>query len=258
MDDYPHIRASLAPRYASIPAPQLEAMVAERFQAEAQDVENFLSDFARTALDVGRTVLPFAGPLGMAASAGLGALQSALPGQRPPAPPPQPASATLRSQTSTTAQRTRAAQLPANPAAAYLALQARPEVARGMSALALGEPGLRDITVGTTTVPVSAIANLLSTLLTQATASANATRPAEDSGEDVPAYVRDRPGIDPFNSVERAAALYELFESTPVEANEAADESAYDEWAYDESAYDAEVDWNEGIALYESAFEDES
>src|SRR5262249_46480888 len=150
-----------------------------------------------------------------------------------------------------TAQPTRPLQLPANPAAAYMALQARPEVARGMTALAMGDRGLGNITMGNTTVPVSAVANLLSTLLTQAAASANASRPTEDDGEDVPAYLRDRPGVDPFNSVERAAALYELFESTPVQDNEAADETAYDEWAYDEA------DWNEGIALYESAFEDE-
>jgi hypothetical protein len=114
--------------------------------------------------------------------------------------------------------------------------------------MGLGAFGQPNIAVGNTGVPPPAIANLLATLLNHAAAASNASRPTEQIGEDVPAYVRGRPGIDPFNTVERAAALYELFEATPVAGDAGED---------DESIYGDPFEWDPGHVLYESAFEDD-
>jgi hypothetical protein len=97
----------------------------------------------------------------------------------------------------------------ANPAGVLLGLFQRPEFLDAMKKLVLGDVGGKDVSVGGTSVPVSAFANLVGTLGSKAFAQAEAT--AEPS-EDLPDYLYSRGAltVDPAVPSQRAARLLEM------------------------------------------------
>lgn len=93
-----------------------------------------------------------------------------------------------------------------NPAGVLLGLIQRPEVLQSLMSLALGPSGKKDVSVGGTAVPASAVANLISTVASRAFAQAESdTEPTNQ----LPAYLY-RNGVltvDPGDPAARAGAL---------------------------------------------------
>jgi hypothetical protein len=263
--DYPLLRSSAHPRWERLPPERFERVVASELWAEAEDVESFLSglqDFGRNAGAVFQRAMPGVvqgastgaafGPWGALIGALGGGAASALSGPaaappRGPAPPAVPAVPVAAAPAPPPAVAPVAPAPPPvapAPAASLLGLLGRPEVVQALGALALGPNGRPSVQVGSTPVPVAAVANMLSSLAAQSAAAAPVVaRPGEDV-EELPAYLRRDDGslrvLDPSSSQDRAEALLELFESTPspyswgedqedqedVEEYEAADEGA--------------------------------
>jgi hypothetical protein len=93
-----------------------------------------------------------------------------------------------------------------NPAAVLLGLLQRPEVMQSLMSLALGPSGKKEIPVGGTSVPPSAVANLVGTLGSKAFTKAEAdTEPSRD----LPAYLYRNGTLaaDPGDPAARAGVL---------------------------------------------------
>src|SRR2546422_461751 len=92
---FPNLRQAVRPEYESLSDPDLANVVTNQLGVSAELAENWLSNIGRVfqqVAPIAQTVLPLAGPWGMAASAGIGALSGLLGGAQPPAPgqPPRP------------------------------------------------------------------------------------------------------------------------------------------------------------------------
>jgi len=266
--DYPVLRSSLHPRLRGLPPERLEGVVAARMGAEAQDVEDFLSglqNFGRQAGGVFQRALPGViqgastgaafGPWGALIGALGGGAISALSGPQGPQPTGPAPSAAPRPAPPVAPSPTLAPTLAPTPApapvASLLGLLGRPEVVQALGALALGPSGRSTVQVGSTPVPVGAVANLLSSLAGQGAAAAPVTaRPGEDV-EEVPAYLRRADGslrvVDPTSGQDRAEALLELFESAP---------SPY-AWSDDTEDVEDTEGVDEDFELYETLVVDE-
>jgi hypothetical protein len=117
---------------------------------------------------------------------------------------------------------------PTNPGGVLLGLVQRPEVMQSLMSMALGSAGRKDIPVGNTNVPVSAFANLISTLGAKAFGQAEAL--AEPS-ESLPEYLYKEGKLqaDPADPSERAAVLLQRLGEVAVAAPRAVTRTGYGE-----------------------------
>ncbi|HEY3569634.1 MAG TPA: hypothetical protein VGP73_17005 [Thermoanaerobaculia bacterium] len=136
-----------------------------------------------------------------------------------------------------------------SPAAAQLARTiTRPETLQALLSMVLGGAGRRQVPVGGTPVPVSAFANLLGQLASQASAEYHQTIAGESAG--APMYLLDGAGEfigDPADPASRAEVLLRRFaEADALEAAEADDEAWGEAWdeSWDE-ADDLEAEYDE-------------
>jgi hypothetical protein len=130
-----------------------------------------------------------------------------------------------------------------SPAAAQLARTiTRPETLQALLSMVLGGAGRRQVPVAGTPVPVSAFANLLGQLASQASAEYHQTIAGESAG--TPMYLLDGAGEfigDPADPASRAEVLLRRFaEADALEAAEAYDEGYGEAW--DESDEQWELD----------------
>lgn len=259
-DPYPLLRESLAPELRRLPAEDIEHLF-EQVGLSAEEMEegiwgsigNAFRTAGRAVARAAPTLLPVAGtalgtvvggPVGAAVGGSLGrlaggAIGAATAPRRRPAPGPQrpgrrPAPAARPSG--------------ASPAAAQL-LQVlnRPEVLRALQSMALGRSGTSNVTVGSTPVPVGAIANLIGTLANSASSEHHVLVAGEEGG--VPVYLLDADGeavVDLASAEERAQRLLELMDQALLAD---AAEIAYADYAmldeeddYEEDDLDEEED----------------
>jgi hypothetical protein len=237
--DYPTLRQNLGQQYAAIPDARLAAMLSGR-GIEAEAMEGFLSDMGGFLAKAAPTVLPIAGkvvgsiyggPAGAAIGGQLGslaggAISNLAGGGRP--------------QSGSVGAAPGSGGAPSGGAAGQL-LQTitRPETLQALASMAMGALGKQNVSVGGTSVPVSAFSNLLGTLAGRAEAEYNSEL-AQNAGA-MPGYLVDysgRPKVDPANPVARAEALYELLGEAAAEAGES--EAAEGEAA---EAYEAAGEW---------------
>jgi hypothetical protein len=244
--EYENIREVINPQYRNLSSEQIESLL-ERYGMDAEAMEGFFNDLGNFAKSVAPTVLPIAGaavgtliggPAGGAVGGMLGRVAgSAIASQPGPGAGGPPAAV-------------HAPAPPALPAASKL-LQTitRPETIQALLAMLMGGLGRSNVQVGSTSVPVTAITNLLGVLAGKAEAEYNAARSA--GGEALPEYMKDYAGeaiADPAVRENRAEVLYELFESTPVEQESEAGE-AY-QFEGEMEATDSEYDAMDLAELY--------
>lgn len=112
-----------------------------------------------------------------------------------------------------------------SPAAAnLLQTMTRPEVLQAIAAMAMGASGKSNVSVGATSVPVSAFSNLLGVLAGRAEAEYSESM----ANRSVPEYMMDYAGEakgDPAIEEHRAGALFELLEQVPRGESESESES---------------------------------
>jgi hypothetical protein len=240
--DYPTLRQNLGQQYAAIPDARLAAMLSGR-GIEAEAMEGFLSDMGGFLAKAAPTVLPIAGkvvgsiyggPAGAAIGGQLGslaggAISNLAGGGRP--------------QGGASGSASGGGGAPSGGAAGQL-LQTitRPETLQALASMAMGALGKQNVSVGGTSVPVSAFSNLLGTLAGRAEAEYNSEL-AQNAGA-MPGYLLDysgQPKVDPANPAARAEALYELLGEAAAEAGEG--EAAEGEAAEAAEAYEAASEW---------------
>jgi hypothetical protein len=280
-DPYIHVRRTMAPEYAGLPAAEIEALVERNFGSAvtAEDYENIFGAISQAAQGVGRALggvaqqavpvlqsaLPGAvqgaaagsslGPWGILGGAALGGLTSALQAQGPagaPAPGPTPVGPTGAPRGGAAAAPGAFAPPTGGPAAQLLALLSSPEFQLALQSLMLGLLGRRSIPVGgnQTPVPVAAFANLVEVLANRAATEHSA---AIDGVEAVPRYLMDDNGefrVDPAVPEERAGVLIGLLNQAAAERVQAEYAEARDDdptWLQEQDEYDA-VDLGAGEA----------
>jgi hypothetical protein len=277
MPRYEELRRVLGSPYRSMSSEQIERMM-ESFNADAEDMENFLStlgNLGRSVVNALPQVLPAALPLvgtvvggpvggmiggvaGQAVGSLLGPRQAGQQG-RPGAPqrPGQPLPFQAPAPPGGAVPLPVPAQIPGGAPAAGQLLQTlfRPETLQALISMLLGQAGRQNIPVGNTQVPVGAFTNLLGVLANQAAAEYNAgTNAASSNAYSYPRYMENYAGEaygDPAIPEHRAEALLNLLRETDVEQDEYY--SSYRPAA--RYSYESEPEWDE--ALYDEASYDE-
>ena len=216
---FPSLRQAIRPEYESLSDPELANVVTRQLGISADLAENWLSDIGKVfqqVAPIARTILPFTGPWGMAASAGIGALSGLLGGGQRPTPGQPPGSPMPGV----------AAPPPgAAPAAGtIMQLLSNPAVVQALQAMLLG-PGLgrQTVPVGPreTAVPVGEVANLIRVAANQAIAQYEAAGGIVESGvegEELPEYLAEarQQGSDTGNALVRGVILAKLLDQPPV------------------------------------------
>jgi hypothetical protein len=245
---YENVREIVSESLARLPDAELEQALGQR-NIDAQVMEGFFDDLSKFAAKAAPAVLPIAGqviggiyggPAGAAIGGQLGsmaggAIASATGQQRGAAPPPAGAPAAMPSP----------APGAGSPAASQL-LQTvtRPEVLQAIASMAMGSAGRSNVSVGNTSVPVSAFTNLLGVLAGRAEAEYAASMAR--SPQSLPDYLIDYAGeakADPAVEENRAGALYELL-AREAERDVAESESESES----ESEGEAAMEWSESEA----------
>lgn len=248
--DYKNLRDNLNDKYAQMSDAKIQSLL-ERQGIDAEAMEGFfdqLGKFASTAgqavLKAAPSILPVAGtvlgtaiggPVGASLGGSLGSLAGKAVGGATGQSPGAAGGV---------------AGLLGSPAASQL-LQTivKPETLQALTSMAMGPMGKPNVDVGGTPVPVAAFGNLLKMLAGRTEAEYYESIAA--SREAVPAYMQDYAGLpkgDPAVAAHRAAALFELLDSTE------ADDEAYDERA-EEAEAEAENFESEMFEL-EEAYEE--
>lgn len=273
---YPEVREILSREYQDLYDDEIEDLVEQYLNGiSAEALESWLSNAFRTVAPIAQRALPGAiqgattgfmagGPIGglLGAVAG-GAMSAAQPAPRSRAPAPQarPAAVPPRPRTITAPTQVPRQSIPAptmqptSGAAAQLAsLLQRPEIIQALAALMMRSAGAREVYVENKSVPVSAVANMLSVYANRAATEFRESSPgAEDS---VPEYLFGDQGellCDPVSPDGRASALAELFNR--AEVNDMIRDATYYDRAEDEFApvdfYEDELDGYSGDFYFE-------
>jgi hypothetical protein len=262
MAGYEEVRQILGTPYRNLSDRQIESLM-ERYDVNAEDVENFLStlgNIGRSVVNVLPAALPLVGTAlggpvgGMLGGVAGQALGSALGGGRTGAGPQQPA---LPAGAPSAAP---AAAMPGGSPAAGQLLQTifRPETLQALFAMLMGQAGRQNIPVGNTQVPPAAFTNLLGVLANQAAAEFALTSGHSVNGESLPRYLENYAGeayVDPAVPEHRAAALFELLQESDGELEEyyPVGRSSFESTEHDEqleALYD-ELDLNELYGEYQ-------
>ncbi|WP_156165337.1 hypothetical protein [Demequina rhizosphaerae] len=252
-EDFPLLREALDPDLRDMASEDVVSLFAGA-GLSADEMEwslgKALSSFGRTAARLAPSILPVAGtvlgtavggPLGGALGGSLGSLAGKAVG-----------SATARSRQAqprvSSRRAPRRVQGPpagAAPAAAQLVqVLNRPEILRALQSMAVGRAGTPNVNVGSSSVPVGAIANLIGTLAGRAAAEHHVVVAGAD--EAIPEYLLGADGeavVDVADESARAGRLLELLDDAVVSeavglARGAADVA--DDWFEDEEDIDDE------------------
>jgi hypothetical protein len=266
---YDNLRHNINPQFAELSDEQLESVM-ERAGANAEMMEGFFDDLGKFASSAGQAVLKaapsilpvagtivgtaFGGPIG----AQLGGSLGSLAGKAVGAATGQP-SAGRGSGIGGLVSGGLGSLLGGSPAAGQL-LQTitKPETVQALTSMAMGAMGKPNVSVGGTSVPVSAFGNLLSTLLGKAQ-SEYAESIANAEGDGTPGYMKDYSGqavADPAVPLNRAVALYQLLQTagrqSEQDAAEADDEADAEAAEQEMDALQAEYDEMELAEVYDS------
>ena len=242
---YDNLRDNLNESLSSLSDAQLENRLAMAGM-DAEAMEGFFDDLGKFAAKAAPAILPIAGtvigtavggPIGAQLGGKLGSLAGSAIGAatgQPAAPGGLGGGGSAASQ--------------------LLSTITKPETLQAVASMAMGAMGKSNVSVGGTSVPVSAFANLLGTLVGKAQAEyAESLSSAE--GDGTPAYMQDyagQPVSDPAVPLNRAAALYQLLQNAPRD-NEAEDSEA-EAAELDMEAMRAEYDEMELLELEESEY----
>jgi hypothetical protein len=217
---YDNLRDNLNESLANLSDAQLENRLAMAGM-DAEAMEGFFDDLGKFAAKAAPSILPIAGTVigtavGGPIGAQLGGTLGSLAGKAVGAATGQPAAGGLGGGGSAASQ--------------LLQTITKPETIQAVASMAMGAMGKSNVSVGGTSVPISAFANLLGTLVGKAQAEyAEALSSAE--GDGTPQYMKDyagQPVFDPAVPLNRAAALYQLLQNAPrdSEAEDAEAEAA--------------------------------
>ncbi len=272
-----HLRQNLHPKYARWSDQRVEALL-EKNGIDAEAMEGFFDDLGKFASGAGKTILQaapsilpvagqvigtvYGGPAGAAIGGSLGSLAgqaiSGATGQKPSAPQAGGSPAVLGGLLTGGLGGSRGS----SPAAGQL-LQTvlKPETLQALMSMAMGSLGKPNVEVGGaggTSVPVGAFGNLLKVLSGRMEAEYDAS--IASSRNSIPEYMQDFAGdakADPAVAENRAAALYELLESSESEREssesaEAAEAAEYTSYQSEMEAVQAEYDAIELMEAYES------
>jgi hypothetical protein len=241
---YENLRENLNERYVELSDARLEKLM-ERNGMDAETMEGFFDQLGKIASSVGQTVLKaapsilpvagsvigtaFGGPIGAQLGGSLGSLAGKAVGA--------------------------ATQGGSFSAGQLLQTMARPETLQALTSMAMGPLGKSAVAVGGTSVPVGAFGNLLKMLTGGMEAEYYQSMAA--SRESVPAYMQDYAGEtkgDPAVAAHRAAALYELLDSSEAEESAEADAESAEHESYrrEVEAWQAEYDAMELAEVYEA------
>jgi hypothetical protein len=258
--EYKNLRDNLNDKYTQMSDERLESLL-QKQGIDAEAMEGFfdqLGKFASTAgqavlkaapsiLPVAGTVLgtAFGGPLAASLGGSLGSLAGKAIGGATGQAPSMGASGAGG-----------VAGLLGSPAASQL-LQTvvKPETLQALTSMAMGPLGKPNVDVGGTSVPVAAFGNLLKMLAGRTEAEYYESIAA--SREAVPAYMQDYAGLpkgDPAVAAHRAAALFELLDST--EADDEADDERSEEAEAEAETFESEmVELEEAYEELEEAYD---
>lgn len=228
---FPEIRKRLAPRYRHLPTEYIEQIIEQNFGegVNPEDLEGFFSDIGNAVKGALPTVLPiagtvlgtaFGGPVGGALGGTLGsALGGAISPSAKPGAPAKPATSPMPGIMGAVGSAIGAQPVPgSNPAAAQLLKTLfNPKVVQGLQSMALGQAGKQAIPVAGTQVSLGSLANMLSSLLAQATEEHH--RIQAQMGESTSSYLLNSEGypvVDPSIPEQRAAALLNLLQQESI------------------------------------------
>jgi hypothetical protein len=215
---YDNLRDNLNEGLASLSDKQLENRLAMAGM-DAEAMEGFFDDLGKFAAKAAPSILPIAGTvLGTAVGgpigAQLGGTLGSLAGKAVGAATGQPAAG---------------GGLGGGGSAASQLLQTitKPETIQAVASMAMGAMGKSNVSVGGTSVPISAFANLLGTLVGKAQAEYAEARSSAE-GDGTPPYMKDyagQPVSDPAVPLNRAVALYQLLQNAPRDSEGEDDEA---------------------------------
>ena len=250
--EYESIRQHLRPEYAEWSDKRIEAAF-EKMGMDAESAEGFLSDIGKFAKKVAPSVLPalgtvagtfVGGPFGAAIGGQLGSLAGRAigGGQAPASGGGGGGLGSLLGGLGGLGGSSAAGQL--------LKTVVNPSTLQAVGSMALGGLGKPNVSVGGTSVPVSAFGNLLKVLSGRMEAEYES---AVASRSNVPEYLRSYAGEakgDPSVAEHRAEALYELLEASESEQEGA--ETGYQLYQSEMEALQAEYVAIELMEVYES------
>lgn len=242
-DKYENLRDNVHESLAGLSDAQLEQRLAMAGM-DAEAMEGFFDDLGKFAAKAAPSILPIAGTVigtavGGPIGAQLGGTLGSLAGKAVGAATGQPSAG---------------GGLGGGGSAASQLLQTitKPETIQAVASMAMGAMGKSDVSVGGTSVPVGAFANLLGSLIGKTQAEyAEALASAE--GDGTPAYMKDFAGqavSDPAVPLNRAVALYQLLQSAPRDSEAEESEAEFSE--LDMESIQAEYDEMELLEMEES------
>jgi hypothetical protein len=241
---YENLRENLSERYAELSDARLEKLM-ERHGMDAEAMEGFFSSLGNFASSAGQSLLKAAPSILPVAGSVVGTMFGG------------PVGAKLGGTLGSLAGNALGAATSGGSFSASKMLQtiARPETLQALTSMAMGPLGKSAVSVGGTSVPVSAFGNLFKMLSGGMEAEYYAAMAA--SRESIPAYMQDYAGEtkgDPAVAANRAAALYELLDSSEADEAEAADAEAAAEERYElqTEVWMAEYDEMELAEAYEA------
>jgi hypothetical protein len=244
-EKYDNLRDNLSESLSSLSDAQLENRLAMAGM-DAEAMEGFFDDLGKFAAKAAPSILPiagtvlgtaFGGPIGAQLGGTLGGLAGKAIG-------------------SATGQPSAGGGIGGGGSAASQLLQTitKPETMQAVASMAMGAMGKSNVSVGGTSVPVSAFANLLGTLVGKAQAE-YAESLASAEGDGTPGYMRDyagQPTSDPAVPLNRAVALYQLLQNAP--RDDEAEDSEAESAELDMESMQAEYDEMELLELEESEY----
>lgn len=242
-DKYANLRDNVQESLSELSDAQLEQRLAMAGM-DAEDMEGFFDDLGKFAAKAAPSILPIAGTVigtavGGPIGAQLGGTLGSLAGKAVGAATGQPSTG---------------GGLGGGGSAASQLLQTitKPETIQAVASMAMGAMGKSNVSVGGTSVPVSAFANLLGNLIGKTQAEyAEAIASAE--GDGTPGYMKDfagQPVSDPAVPLNRAIALFQLLQNAPRDSE--AEESEAEFAELDMESIQAEYDEMELLEMEES------